>query len=241
MSLERSTSVSWQTPGAGHCAGLGWRLSSLSFLTIRREQSLQRRRSKRRLTGPMPRVWLARHEDERLHRRIQLYYGAVKGTPHKWLDLSALCSKLFPRNDINRIRYFTAIVDARPPDLQQPVRRMTLVHPPRRGPRTAEVWKTEEKGSDVNLASYLLLDAFNKECEVAIVFSNDADLKERIDIAKNELGIKIGVVNPHPPAKRSLDLQPTFFRQLRKGPVAACQFPAVMSDAKGEFRKPSSW
>lgn len=198
---------------------------------------------------------------------FNLYYGAVKGTPYKWLDLSALCAKLFPRNQINRIRYFTAIVDARPPDLQQPVRqqtylralrtipnlsvhlgtfrtrpvRMALVNPPRFGSKTAEVWKTEEKGSDVNLASYLLLDAFRRDCEVAIVFSNDADLKEPVAIAKNQLRIKVGVVNPHPPARRSLDLQPTFFKQLRKGPVAACQFPPVMTDAQGQFQKPSSW
>jgi uncharacterized LabA/DUF88 family protein len=198
---------------------------------------------------------------------FNLYYGAVKGTPYKWLDLLALSAKLFRRNQINRIRYFTAIVDARPPDVQQPVRqqtylralhtipslsvhlgtfrtrpvRMTLVHPPRFGPRTAEVWKTEEKGSDVNLASYLLLDAFRRDCDVAIVFSNDADLKEPIDIVKNELGIKVGVVNPHPPARRSLDLQPTFFKQLRRGPIAACQFPAVMTDAQGQFQKPASW
>jgi hypothetical protein len=198
---------------------------------------------------------------------FNLYYGAVKGTPHKWLDLAALCARLFPRNQIDRIRYFTALVDARPPDPHQPVRqqsylralqttpnlsvhlgsfrtrpvRMTLVHPPKAGPRTAEVWKTEEKGSDVNLASYLLLDAFRGDCEVAIVVSNDADLKEPIAIVKNEVGIKVGVVNPHPPHRRSLDLQPTFFKQLRRGPVAASQFPAVMTDARGRFRKPSSW
>ncbi len=198
---------------------------------------------------------------------FNLYYGAVKGTPYKWLDLAALSARLFPRNQINRIRYFTAIVDSRPPDLQQPVRqqtylralhtlpnlsvhlgtfrtrpvRMTLVHPPRGGPRTAEVWKTEEKGSDVNLASYLLLDAFRGDCEVAIVFSNDADLKEPIDITRNELGIRVGVVNPHRSARRSLDLQPTFFKQLRQGPVAASQFPAVMRDVQGQFHKPDSW
>jgi hypothetical protein len=198
---------------------------------------------------------------------FNLYYGAVKGTSHKWLDLAALVTKLFPRNEINRIRYFTAIVDARPPDLQQPVRqqtylralrtlpslsvhlgtfrtrpvRMTLVRPPRFGPKTAEVWKTEEKGSDVNLASYLLLDAFRKDCDIAIVFSNDADLKEPIAIAKNELGITLGVVNPHPPARRSRDLKPTFFRQLREGPVGGSQFPAVMTDPRGQFHKPAAW
>jgi hypothetical protein len=29
-------------------------------------------------------------------------------------------SYVFPKNEINRIRYFTAIVEARPPDLRQP-------------------------------------------------------------------------------------------------------------------------
>ncbi|MDX6648996.1 MAG: hypothetical protein QOJ97_947 [Solirubrobacteraceae bacterium] len=198
---------------------------------------------------------------------FNVYYGAVKGTPNKWLDPSAMCALLFPQNEINRFRYFTAVVDGRPPDQQQPVRqqtyiralktipnlsvhygqfrtrpvRMRLARPPLIGGKTAEVLKTEEKGSDVNLASYLLLDAFKKDCEVAIVFSNDADLKEPINIAKGELGIRVGVVNPHPRKKRSLDLRPTFFKQLRSGPVAACQFPPVLTDANGQFQKPTSW
>ncbi len=198
---------------------------------------------------------------------FNFYYGAVKGTSHKWLDFHMLSRKLFPKNEIHRIRYFTALVDARPPDLQQPVRqqmylralqtvpnlsvhlgsfrtrktRAALVNPPRQGPRTVEVWKTEEKGSDVNLATYLLLDAFQKDCEVAIVFSNDADLKQPIEIPKNELNIAVGVVNPHPPKRRSLDLQPTFFKQLRTGPLAASQFPPELTDANGSFRKPAGW
>ena len=69
----------------------------------------------------------------------------------------------------------------------------------------------------MNLASYLLLDVFRGDCEVAIVVSNDADLKEPIAIVKNELGLSVGVVNPHPLRRRSLDLQPTFFKQLRRG------------------------
>ena len=103
---------------------------------------------------------------------FNLYYGAVKETAHKWLDVLALCGALFPRNQISRIRYFTAIVDARPPDLQQPVRqqtyiraletipclsvhyglfktrptRMRLVKPSASGATTANVLKTEEKG-----------------------------------------------------------------------------------------------
>ncbi len=115
---------------------------------------------------------------------FNLYYGALKGIPYKWLDLATLFGRVFPRNELHRIRYFTARVDGRAPDFKQPQRQhaylralMTLpdlsIHygqyrtratrmplaTPRGGARTVVVLKTEEKGSDVNLASYLLLDA----------------------------------------------------------------------------------
>jgi hypothetical protein len=41
---------------------------------------------------------------------FNLYYGCLKGTPYRWLDLEALCSRLLPTNSIHRIRYFTARV-----------------------------------------------------------------------------------------------------------------------------------
>jgi len=198
---------------------------------------------------------------------FNLYYGALKGTPHRWLDPLALCGLLFPKNQIHRIRYFTALVDARPPDNQQPIRqqtfiraletlpclsvhygqfqtrttRMRLAKPRAGGAKTVEVLKTEEKGSDVNLGSHLLLDAFRKDCEVAIVISNDADLKEPVAMARNELGRVVGIVNPHPLHKRSHDLQGNFFKQLRVGPVAGAQFPEELTDGNGTFRRPSAW
>ncbi|MGO8960951.1 MAG: hypothetical protein ACLQFR_26820 [Streptosporangiaceae bacterium] len=116
---------------------------------------------------------------------FNLYYGALKdnGPDFKWLDLDTLLTKhLIPANPVNRIRYFTARVSARPGDLDAPVRqdtylralatiphlsvhlghfqrskvRMPLVLPRSGGQRTVKVYKTEEKGSDVNLATYLL-------------------------------------------------------------------------------------
>jgi hypothetical protein len=44
---------------------------------------------------------------------FNLYYGSLKGTPYRWLDLGALCARLLPKDQINRIRYFTATVSAR--------------------------------------------------------------------------------------------------------------------------------
>lgn len=56
---------------------------------------------------------------------FNLYYGAVRETPYKWLDLGELCRLLLPQNQINRIRYFTALVESRPYDPQQPQRQQT--------------------------------------------------------------------------------------------------------------------
>lgn len=119
---------------------------------------------------------------------------------------------------------------------------MLLAKPRRVGPRTVRVLKTEEKGSDVNLASHLLLDAFRRDCEVAIVVSNDADLKTPIELTMRELGVRVGVLNPHPPERRSLDLRPTFLKQLRSGPIEASQFAPALHDASGgEIHKPKGW
>jgi uncharacterized LabA/DUF88 family protein len=198
---------------------------------------------------------------------FNLYYGSLKGTPYRWLDLGALCARLLPKDRINRIRYFTATVSARPDNTDAPQRqqiylralettpglsihyghylshvtRMPLANPRRGDARTVEVVNTEEKGSDVNLATYLLLDAFKRDCDVAVVISNDSDLKLPIEIAQSELGMRVGVVNPHPPARRSRALRPTFFKQLRTSALVACQFPPVLTDGKGEIRKPPRW
>jgi hypothetical protein len=196
---------------------------------------------------------------------LNLYYGALRGSAHKWLDLDALCHRLLPKDTIHRIRYFTALVTPRPgDDPQKPQRqqiylralrtipnlsiheggfltsrvRMKVVVPP---PNTILVYRTEEKGSDVNIASFMLLDAARADCEVAVVVSNDSDLKAPIDIARNEFGVKVGVVNPHSAKKRSLVLQPTFFKQLRTSAVRSCQFPPTMTDGLGAFQKPAAW
>jgi hypothetical protein len=60
-----------------------------------------------------------------------------------------------------------------------------LLAVPRAGqPRTVEVIKTEEKGTDVNIASYLLLDTFRADSDLAVIVSNDADLAEPMRIVR---------------------------------------------------------
>ena len=198
---------------------------------------------------------------------FNFYYGAVKGTPHKWLDLEALCRRLLPNDQIVKIRYFTARISARPEDPQQAIRqetylralntlplvethfghyvtrttRMPLAKPPPTGARTVEVLKTEEKGSDVNLATYLLLDAFRQNCDTAVVISNDSDLAEPVRIAQSEAGIKVGVINPHSAKYRSRRLEGTFFKQLRPNVLSQCQLPTTLHDSEGSVTKPKTW
>jgi hypothetical protein len=58
---------------------------------------------------------------------FNLFYGALKRTPHRWLNLQTLCELLLPKHDIQSIKYFTALVSARPSDLDQPVRQQTYL------------------------------------------------------------------------------------------------------------------
>lgn len=195
---------------------------------------------------------------------FNFYYGAVKDTPYKWLDFEAFCRLLLPRDNIVKIRYFTARISALPSDPQAPTRqdtylralatlplveihyghfatrrnRMPLAAPPH---RTVEVLRREEKGSDVNLASSLLRDAFLGECDTAVVVSNDSDLAEAVRIARHDAGIKVGVINPHPKRNRSIRLKGTFFKQVRNSVLGRAQLPAVVYDHNGPIHKPSSW
>ena len=58
---------------------------------------------------------------------FNLYYGCLKGTPYRWLDLDLLCRLLLPSYAVNRIRYFTAIVESRPGDPGQQQRQQAYL------------------------------------------------------------------------------------------------------------------
>lgn len=64
------------------------------------------------------------------------------------------------------------------------------------GKGTVEVIKSEEKGSDVNLATHLPLDAAAGDFEAALVVTNDSDLCEPIAQVQERYGLQVGVVLP---------------------------------------------
>ena len=168
---------------------------------------------------------------------------------------------------IGRIRYFTAVVVNRPGDPTQAQRqqaylralqtvpdltihyghllaktkRRPLAQQPETGPRTVEILDTEEKGSDVNLASHLLLDGFDDEYEMAVVVSNDSDLELPIRMVRTRLGKQVGVFDPS--RRRSFELHSaaSWYRPLRQGPLSTSLFPDTLSDARGPITKPAGW
>jgi len=118
---------------------------------------------------------------------------------------------------------------------------MPLVMPPGQPQTYARVIKTEEKGSDVNLATHLLHDAHMGRFDVGVVVSNDSDLLEPIRIVRDQLGKKVGILNPHPNPSRALLPHIDFIKQIRAGVLRASQFPTSMSDGIGTFHKPPRW
>ena len=118
---------------------------------------------------------------------------------------------------------------------------MRLAHPPATGPRNATVIKTEEKGSDVNLATFLLIDAFDQDCEQAVVISNDSDLLTPIQLVRERFGVSVGIFNPQKNRSWTLFNNVDFYRPIRKGPLSASQFPITLSDTNGTFTKPQGW
>jgi uncharacterized LabA/DUF88 family protein len=58
----------------------------------------------------------------------------------------------------------------------------------------AQVLNVEEKGSDVNVATHLLLDVLRGDVDAAVVVSNDSDL--RLPVHEARQLVPVGVVNP---------------------------------------------
>jgi len=198
---------------------------------------------------------------------FNLYYGCVKGTSYRWLNLSKLCTMLLPRHHVKKIKYFTSLIRPQPNDPQQLQRQLTyiralktipnlsvyygqfrthivkrpLAHPTGSNTNMVEVLDTKEKGSDVNLATHLLADGFNKEYQIAVIVSNDSDLVEPIKFVTNQLHLPIGILHPHKQFIRELSKLAEFYRPIREKAIKASLFPPTLTDANGTITKPPSW
>lgn len=209
---------------------------------------------------------------------FNLYYGALKGTTHKWLNLETWCARLLPGHDIDQIVYCTARVTSTPFNPGADVRQQAYLRAlatlntvtvmeglfkvnntraPRRPDPTCQccgsqppgclccvgplvpIIKTEEKGSDVNLAVQMVRDGFNGHYDVAAVVSEDSDIQPAVDVVRQDLGKQVIVITPrnrrHPPLVGDMR------RQVRTAALAACQLPNSITDASGIIHRPPAW
>jgi hypothetical protein len=208
---------------------------------------------------------------------FNLYYRALKGTTHKWLNIVALAQAVLPDEcSLAAINYYTARVSGRT-DPTAPARQHAylraigslplvsihygnfltqkkwagLVQPPRfkpecelpdgDAPQVAYVWKTEEKGSDVNLGVHLVRDAYTNAFEQAAVLTNDTDLIEPIRIVTQELSRKVILLTPVGQPATSLAAVSSHIRHVQPY-LGPCALPDAVKLANGTIaQKPSGW
>ena len=126
------------------------------------------------------------------------------------------------------------------PDLDKTDRENLLPFLP--WPDVVRVWKTEEKGSDVALASHLLLDGFKGAYDAAAILSNDSDLIEPVRMVKAELGLPIGLLSPVQNPTPQLRAAASFLRHVKPSHLAKAQFPDPVSLQDGRMiGKPVTW
>jgi len=191
---------------------------------------------------------------------FNLYYGQCKGRiGRRWLDLGALASRLRPQDEIACIRYFSAWVKGPSQAIRQNVyvralrtipvltdhmsyfsMKPTWMPQVDRSLPDVEVLKTQEKGSDVNLATYLLLDGADGCFEEAVVISNDQDLTLPVQRTRERVG-PVHVVAPNNQPGTDLEVAASTYSRLFPSYVRQCQFPDPMTDAAGVFHKPADW
>lgn len=172
--------------------------------------------------------------DPDLAQRQQIYIRALEVQPTTTVILGEFVRR---RKRMPLVR--------NPGRLAQPLLSLTRIGARRHndGQTSVPVWRAEEKGTDVNLGVHLLMDAFKGNHEKAVVFSNDADLREPIRMLTQDLGRHVTVVNPRGHSRPSASLQEVSSetRRLRAAAITSCQLPQEVRDSHGVFYKPSTW
>ena len=190
---------------------------------------------------------------------------------YKWLDLEALSRRLFPHRDVVGVKFFTAPLKplTNNPGIGQRqqiywralrttnvevvqgkfnfVRQYLPLHPEEVDADgrvvTVRVKRPEEKGSDVALASHLIVDAMEDRADSYAVITNDSDLvppMELLSARGKALALVSVAKEKYNKAFEAAGLETV--RQIRRGTLAASQFPGSLRDEEGRtIRKPPSW
>ncbi|MBX3728983.1 MAG: NYN domain-containing protein [Candidatus Sumerlaeia bacterium] len=194
---------------------------------------------------------------------FNLYYGMREqfGRALMWLDLHALGRRLLKSGQqLEAVKYCTARI-ASPPDK---VRRQglyldalaTLPHLQilygKYQKKTvsassklvsATIHTAEEKMTDVQIASQMLLDAFTNRLDVALLVSNDSDLVPPIRIIRDHCPqVRVVCIFPRSRATSALKDVAHGYRHVDRSVLAQCQLPQTVTSPTGyEIVRPPEW
>ena len=196
---------------------------------------------------------------------FNFYYGVMKDSNDKWLNLEHYFRLLRQDDDIQKIYYFTAEVSGNARRRQeiyfQALQTLNLIQmifglykSRQRKCKVANCSNPqknyadyEEKRTDVNIALQMLDDAYQNNCDRMIVVSGDSDLVPAVELVKERFPrIQITVYIPSRNSKRgaatelrnAADKNKTLPTALFKN----TQFPNSLIGSSGQkINKPSSW
>jgi uncharacterized LabA/DUF88 family protein len=200
---------------------------------------------------------------------FNLYYGVLKFSREKWLNIERLFVILRPHDSIEKIRYFTALSSSGKSSDQltylQAIETLPLVNvvrgrykrksvkcqvlPPLCAiPAKDRIFSIpEEKRTDVNIAVSMLDDAYQDLCDHLVLVSGDSDLVPAVNMVKTRFPLKIVTVyvptrNPIRGAAVELRAAADKDRDLPLNLLRIAQLPASVPDGSGGFIvKPATW
>ncbi len=196
---------------------------------------------------------------------FNLYYGALRKGPYKWLDLHRFFRMLRNEDDLRTIKYFTARVSRQSSSNQDSYLRALSTLPlveivlgrfkeknvrcrvslcEFAGDRMFK--RAEEKRTDVSIALQVLDDAYRDRCDLQIIVSGDSDLVPAITMVREQFpGMGIVVYVPARSdvrgAATEIRLAAGKHRKLPLGLLKRAQLPVTIADGSGSIDKPPSW
>jgi uncharacterized LabA/DUF88 family protein len=198
---------------------------------------------------------------------FNLYYGAVRGTPAlKWLDIARFCKPLRPNDDLQVIRYFSALIEGSTRANQETYLKALSTTPlvdiilgkfkrktlkcgvaacTAAGPRLYDT--REEKRTDVNIAIFMLDDAYRDLCDQLVIFSGDSDLVPAVNMVRlrfPEKRIVVYVPSQNPTRGAAVELRTSahVHKTLPLQILSKAQFPDQIPDgAGGLLSRPATW
>ena len=207
---------------------------------------------------------------------FNLYYGLLRFTFHKWLDIIAFANSILPKpeeHEIVGVKYFTARVNYDPAEPKAQMRQSVYLsaleayrpelkiiewyykrfrarypfakEPCKSCPKVscATFWKTEEKRSDVNIASEMFIDHLECNFSCIVLVSGDTDLIAPLHYLKKHTGKSVLVFNPHERPSEELRAVSTYYKHIPRNLPAKCQLPDIIpvGTSGRTIHRPAAW